>query len=90
MRLAFDDATLIVEPETPETGLALGVDVPRFPEGSKSAVADLPPAGGLTLLHELPAIGNKFDAPEELGPSAAASTTTGDFQGTVVLSLGER
>ena len=92
MRLQFETefetetepAVLLVEAEA---GLAVGVDAPSFPAGSKSAVAELPPRGGLTLLHELPAIGDKFDPPEDLGPSAAASSVEGNFRGSVVLSL---
>jgi hypothetical protein len=87
MRIAFDQAVLIVE-TLPAEPLWVGVDVPVFPEGSKLAVADLPPPGGLTLLHELPAIGNKFDSAADLGPSAAPSDGTLRYVfGAVDLSL---
>ncbi len=42
---------------------------PEFPDDARHARADVPPAGKLSLLLEIPAIGSKFHPPEDLGPA---------------------
>lgn len=41
------------------------------------------PAGDLSWLHAIPAIGEKFTPTEALGPSAAWSTANGEYQGSL-------
>lgn len=82
MELAFGSNLLRVEPEA---GLFVGVGEPEFPKGSKEAVAKVP-RSGLTLLHQIPAIGTKFHPVEDLGPTAGGGLE-GPFRGSVVLSV---
>ena len=79
-RLATDSGTLTV---MPDPGLFLGVLEPRFPADARTAVAQVP--GGLTVLHEIPAIGTKFHRPEALGPAAGRRLPPGSYRGGVWL-----
>ena len=55
-----------------EENTYLGVGVPSFPDDAKKARAQVLPREGISFLHELTAIGNKFDEPAKLGPAASA------------------
>ena len=46
--------------------------VPSFPDDAKKARAQVLSREGISFLHELTAIGNKFDEPAKLGPAASA------------------
>ncbi len=82
MELVLGSTRVRVEPEA---GLFVGVGEPEFPKGSKEAVAQVPKSG-LTVLHQIPAIGTKFHPVEDLGP-AARGGFEGPFRGSVALSV---
>ncbi len=74
--LSTDVGTLAL---APDPGLFLGVLQPRFPSGARTAVANVPE--GLTVLHQIPAIGTKFHAPQALGPAARRRLPPGPRRG---------
>jgi len=63
----------------------LGMMPPRFPADAEAARADFLPREGFSLLHDLAAIGNKFDPAEDLGPEGAAAPREGLLAGTLWL-----
>ena len=69
----------------PDPGLFLGVFAPRFPAGAHTAVAEVP--RGITVLHEISAIGTKFHRPQALGPSARHRLPPGPRRGGLWLSF---
>ena len=48
------------------------------------------PDTGLALLHVIPAIGNKFDTPDQLGPQSRTPKVSGIQRGSVVLRFAAR
>ncbi len=78
--LSTGEGTLTV---APGPGLFLGLFAPRFPPGARTAVAEVPE--GLTVLHQISAIGTKFHRPEELGPAAGRRLRPGPRRGDVWL-----
>ena len=69
----------------PDPGLYLGVLEPRFAADARTAVADAP--AGITVLHQIPAIGTKFHRPEALGPAARRRLPPGVHRGGVWLTF---
>jgi hypothetical protein len=47
------------------------------------------PAGDLSVLHGIPAIGTKFTTPERSGPASHPAKASGTYSGTLVFSLEE-
>jgi hypothetical protein len=41
------------------------------------------PEGGFSVLHAIPAIGNKFHKPEQIGPQSELHPTPGEVRGKV-------
>ena len=80
--LATDQGTLTL---APDPGLYLGVLRPRFAAGARTAVAEVPE--GITVLHQIPAIGTKFHHPEALGPAARRRLPPGRRQGGLWLTF---
>jgi hypothetical protein len=80
--LATDEGALTL---APDPGLFLGVFSPRFPDGARTAVAEVPE--GITVLHRISAIGTKFHPPAALGPSARRPPPAGSLRGGVWLSF---
>jgi hypothetical protein len=73
-----------------EEPIFLGVMQPRFPEDAEDARAVFLPRDGIALLHDLAAIGNKFDAAKDLGPQAAAPPREGLVAGTLWLRFSRK
>ena len=69
----------------PDPGLFLGLFRPRFPSGARTAVAEMPE--GITVLHQIAAIGTKFHAPDALGPAAGRRLSPGPRRGGLWLSF---
>lgn len=67
-------------------------DIPFFglyrPQGGVGPVLELPDVG-LSLLSVIPAMGSKFDLPEQLGPQSQPKTLSGVQRGRVLISLQE-
>lgn len=82
LRTEDGDLTLVFEDDA-----YLGFLSPTFPKDARHARAEVP-FEGLTILHEIPAIGTKFHSPEELGPSGWRATTSGEHEGVVWLLAG--
>jgi hypothetical protein len=81
-RLSTDEGPLAL---APDPGLYLGILEPGFPAGARTAVAEMP--GGITLLHQISAIGTKFHRPADLGPVAGLRLPPGTRRGGVWLSF---
>lgn len=64
---------------TPTTNLFFRLSTP--PATDQSLVNPLFPPGGISLLHGISAIGDKFDAASTIGPSAATNIATGLYTG---------
>jgi len=47
------------------------------------------PAGDLSFLHAIPAIGSKFTAPEKMGPSGEPARAEGNYSGRLIFHFGE-
>ena len=69
----------------PDPGLFLGLYRPEFPSGGRTAVAEMP--RGITVLHQISAIGTKFHRPEALGPAAGRRLSPGPRRRGVWLSF---
>ena len=69
----------------PDPGLYLGFFAPRFPKGARTAVAEMPT--GISVLHEISAIGTKFHLPRALGPAARHGPRPGPKGGAVWLGF---
>jgi hypothetical protein len=65
-----------------ETHLRLGT--PRISHVNTSVEF---PAGDLSLMHAIPAMGEKFVPADQLGPGGAAARASGQYQGRVVFRL---
>jgi hypothetical protein len=63
-----------------------GLNNPRDGEPPMLAFPDT----GLALLHVIPAIGTKFDTPDQLGPQSRTPKVTGVQRGSVVLGFAPR
>jgi hypothetical protein len=66
----------VFTPKTPPTNLLGQVAVP-FPNA------------GVSFLHGIPAIGNKFGGPQSMGPSGQAAVAKGEYRGNVSLYFGK-
>jgi hypothetical protein len=64
----------------------IGLDGPRDGEPSMLAFPDT----GLALLHVIPAIGTKFDMPDQLGPQSRTPTVSGVQRGSVMLRFTQK
>jgi hypothetical protein len=80
--LSTDEGTLTL---VPDPGLFLGLFTPRFPSGARSAIAEVPQ--GITVLHQISAIGSKFHPPAALGPSARRRLPPGPRRGGLWLAF---
>jgi len=47
------------------------------------------PAGDVSILHAIPAIGSKFVAPDKSGPAGSPARASGSYSGTLVFSFGD-
>lgn len=65
-------------------------DIPFFglyrPQGGVGPVLELPDVG-LSLLSVIPAMGSKFDLPEQLGPQSQPRVLSGTQRGRVLIDL---
>ena len=66
----------VFTPKTPPTNLLGQVAVP-FPHA------------GVSFLHGIPAIGNKFGGPQSMGPSGQAAIAKGEYKGNISLYFGK-
>lgn len=76
----FDTATgiLQVSPDRPDGYLRVGT--PRISHANTTVEF---PAGDLSWLHAIPAIGEKFTPTEALGPSSAWPVAAGEYTGSL-------
>lgn len=77
-RLDTDAGALLVEPGRPDGYLRVGT--PRISHVNTTVEF---PEGDLSFMHAIPPIGEKFVAPEALGPSAAWSSAGGEYSGSL-------
>ncbi|TWI69492.1 beta galactosidase small subunit [Pseudoduganella lurida] len=77
-RLKTATGTLLVNAAAPDGYLRVGT--PRISHGNTTVEF---PAGDLSWLHAIPAIGEKFSGTEVLGPAAAWPIASGAYQGTL-------
>ena len=80
--LSTSEGTLTM---APDAGLFLGLFKPGFAAAARTAIAEVP--GGITVLHQIPAIGTKFHRPERLGPSARRRLPPGPHRGGIWLNF---
>ena len=66
----------IFTPDTPPANLLGQVSVPF-------------PTAGISILHAIPAIGNKFDGPRTMGPMGQPAVGEGEYRGHISLYFGE-
>jgi hypothetical protein len=77
-RLAADQGSLLIENVGDPAYLRVGT--PRISHEKTSVEF---PAGGLSWLHAIPAMGAKFNGPELLGPSGEPATAAGSYHGSI-------
>ena len=85
--LATTEGDLTIVFESPD--LYLGLFSPSFPDDARDAVAVVP-AGGVSFLHGISAIGTKFHPPEDLGPQSQPASAAGSYRGVVWLRASPR
>ncbi len=88
LQLEMDEGLITCIPHSSD--LYVQVMKPEVPPKSlerKESVAL--PDFGLGFLHVIPAIGNKFLAPSQLGPQSATASTAARYRGTVSFRFGE-
>jgi hypothetical protein len=78
-RLEAEAGTLTVQAARPDGYLRVGT--PRISHANTTVEF---PAGDLSWLHAIPAIGEKFSGTEVLGPAAAWPVAQGDYEGSLV------
>jgi Glycosyl hydrolases family 2, TIM barrel domain/Glycosyl hydrolases family 2, sugar binding domain/Glycosyl hydrolases family 2/Beta galactosidase small chain len=83
-RLATETGDLTVTSADRETYLRVGT--PRISHPFTTVAF---PAGDLSFLKAIPAIGSKFITPENSGPSGMPAKASGEYRGSLVFSLGE-
>jgi hypothetical protein len=81
-RLETASGPLVVRPGSPETYLRVGT--PRI--SHPHVTVDFP-AGDLSFLHAIPAMGSKFKYSHESGPSAQPAKATGTYRGSVTITM---
>jgi hypothetical protein len=103
MRLDTTAGPIVIAPQDPS--LYVQVLKPKFPEGplpapttspttkptlglARHARASLPDAG-LSILHAIPAIGNKFHRADQTGPQGQPNRANGEYQGRVKFFFGD-
>jgi hypothetical protein len=82
----LDTATgpLLMANSNPEVYLRVGT--PRIDHGNTSVEF---PAGDVSFLHAIPAIGAKFSGPEKSGPAGQPAKASGTYRGSVTFRFGE-
>ncbi|HEY3383101.1 MAG TPA: glycoside hydrolase family 2 TIM barrel-domain containing protein [Vicinamibacterales bacterium] len=83
-RLDTAAGPLTIASATPDIYLRVGT--PRIDHQNTTVEF---PAGDVSFLHAIPAIGSKFVAPDKSGPSGRPATASGSYRGTLVFSFGE-
>lgn len=83
-RLATETGDLTVT--APDPGTYLRVGTPRISHPFTTVAF---PAGDLSFLQAIPAIGSKFIKPEDSGPSGKPTKASGEYTGTLVFRFGE-
>lgn len=82
----LDTATGPLTVGSASPGLYLRVGTPRI--NHQNTTVEFP-AGDLSFLNAIPAIGSKFVTPENSGPSGKPAKATGSYQGSLVFGFGE-
>ncbi|RYD33318.1 MAG: beta-galactosidase, partial [Verrucomicrobiaceae bacterium] len=83
-RLATETGDLTVTSGDPQTYLRIGT--PRISHPFTTVAF---PAGDLSFLKAIPAIGSKFIKPEDSGPSGKPANASGEYKGTLVFGFGK-
>lgn len=83
-RLETSDGPLTVTSASPEVYLRVGT--PRIDHQNTSVEF---PAGDLSFLHAIPAIGSKFVTPERTGPASQPAKASGTYRGSLVFEFGD-
>jgi Beta galactosidase small chain len=102
MRLDTTNGPIVIAPQDPS--LFVQVLKPKFPEGpvpAPTSATTKPTLGlaryaranvadaGLSILHAIPAIGNKFHRADQTGPQGQLNHATGEYKGRVKFFFGE-
>lgn len=90
--LQFDTAegpiTAIVD-QACEAPIYVQVFTPKTPPQNLLGQVAVPfPNAGVSFLHAIPAIGNKFGGPQSMGPMGQAATAQGEYKGHISLYFG--
>lgn len=66
------------------------VFAPKTPSSTLVGLVAVPfPTAGLSFLHAIPAIGNKFGGPQSMGPTGQVAIGKGEYKGHISLYFGE-
>lgn len=84
LRLETETGPLVVSPSSPETYLRVGT--PRI--NHQNTTAEFP-AGDLSFLYAIPAMGSKFVTPVDTGPHSQPAKASGVYKGSLVFSFGD-
>lgn len=76
---------LTVASASPDIYLRVGT--PRISHENTTIVF---PAGDLSFLHAIPAMGSKGHPPEHSGPAGQPAKASGDYHGTIIFTFGDR
>jgi hypothetical protein len=81
--------TAIVD-QHPDSPIYVQVFTPKNPPTNLLGQVAVPfPAAGISFLHAIPAIGNKFGGPQSMGPMGQAAIAKGEYRGHISLYFGK-
>jgi hypothetical protein len=83
-RLDTAPGPLTIVSAQPETYLRVGTPSVNFPLTTPAF-----PAGDLSFLRAIPAMGSKFIPPEKTGPASQPAKASGEYSGTLTFKFGE-
>jgi hypothetical protein len=82
----FDTASVPLTVMSPDPGIYLRIGTPRISHPFTTVAM---PAGDVSFLKAIPAIGSKFITPGKTGPASQAVKISGEQTGTLVFRFGE-
>lgn len=83
-RLATAAGPLNIASASPDVYLRVGTPLNSHPFTTVEF-----PAGDVSFLHAIPAIGSKFSAPDKSGPAGLPAKAEGEYRGSLTFSLGD-
>jgi hypothetical protein len=76
--------------QLPDSPIYVQIFTPKTPPSTLLGQVAVPfPAAGISFLHAIPAIGNKFGGPQSMGPTGKVAIAKGEYKGHISLYFGK-